>query len=921
MAVTPAADGDSSNIEVVLRTLLEQSVAGIYVLGLDGTIRYINAHFAELCGSTQDEMIGHPFFEYVVEDDLAERRAAFGRLVRGEVAVLQTVATYRRNDGGFLELLTQSSLAQYQGEPAIIGVAADVSERRQVQRALERANHALRTLSAGKSALLRAQSELDLLQAMCDVAVETGAYTMAWVGLAQHDADKSILAVARAGVGVEYLDEQKLSWGDSEYGRGPTGTAIRTGKPVINPDYELNPVMGPWLALARLAGLRSSLSLPLSNDSGVFGSFSLCSKDPDAFDDAAVGLLVQLASDISYGVVALRNRSALRAAEQRYRDHATRLEALWKIVNNPHLSGDDLTLAMLTEATNAIRPGLPYVGTLFRINAGEIIVEAVSETPEYVQTGRGIADIRAGLRVDVAGTSVEQVLECGTGTHSWDDFQSTFASTRVQAIGWKSVIITTFESGRSTYMLRFASTSATGEWELQDHAYVEVVASFFSSQTQMRWQFDQLQYHQTHDVLTGILNRSQFRSRARMASIGSSNFAVITLNLNGFGEVNETYGNMIGDALLVEVAAGVSERTASSEIAGRLGGDVFAVFIPEPRSLDFVRERAAHFAERFRHGFSTGDREGKEFVALTASFGMAVAPQHGAALDTVISHASVAVAAAKARGRGTILFYEPGMEGDAERNIKFRNELADAIAGNQFELYFQPHVNLLTGETSGCEALIRWNHPERGLIFPGHFIPAAERLGLIADIDSWVMHEALLKARDLAKLRPDFRLYFNLSGRQAGDPTLIDALKAAAADGLSLSNVGIEITESDAMRDFEATRTVCLAVRELGVRVAIDDFGTGYSSLSSLKRLPVDVVKIDRSFISGILNDRYDEAIVETIIQMTRLFECDVLAEGVEQEGEMDWLRRHQCKLVQGYFVSHPLPMDAFKSWLAEAVT
>ncbi len=481
---------------------------------------------------------------------------------------------------------------------------------------------------------------------------------------------------------------------------------------------------------------------------------------------------------------------------------------------------------------------------------------------------------------------------------------------------WRSTIETTFDSGRATYLLWFASTTDTGSWEAQDHAYIEVVASFFSSHAQVRWQFDQLQYHQTHDVLTGILNRSQFRSQARMASTDSTSYAVIALNVNGFGEVNETYGNMIGDALLVEVAAGLSERTLPGEIAGRLGGDVFAVFVPAPRSVDFVRERAIHFAERFRHGFSTGDREGKEFIALTASFGMAVAPHHGTTLDTLISHASVAVGTAKARGRGTMHFYEPGMEGDAERNITFRNELADALGGNQFELYFQPHINILTGEKTGCEALIRWHHPQRGLVPPGQFIPAAERSGLIAGIDEWVLREALLKAREFQQLRPDFRLYFNLSGRQAGDPKLIDALKDAAADGVPLQNLGIEITESDAMRDFEATREVCLAARALGVRVAIDDFGTGYSSLSSLKRLPVDLLKIDRSFISGILNDRHDQAIVETIVQMTRLFECDVLAEGVEQEGEMDWLRRHACTYVQGYFVARPLPLDAFTAWM-----
>jgi EAL domain-containing protein (putative c-di-GMP-specific phosphodiesterase class I) len=200
---------------------------------------------------------------------------------------------------------------------------------------------------------------------------------------------------------------------------------------------------------------------------------------------------------------------------------------------------------------------------------------------------------------------------------------------------------------------------------------------------------------------------------------------------------------------------------------------------------------------------------------------------------------------------------------------------------------------------------------------PGAFIPMAERTGVIGDIDVWVVRSALIAACEFSRLYPGFRLYFNVSGRQAGDPRLIEALRDAQRDGLALDTIGIEITETDLLRDFEATRRVCSAVRDLGVRVAIDDFGTGYSSLGALKRLPVDVVKIDQSFVKGILNDRHDAAIVETIIQMTKLFGCDVLAEGVEQEAELEWLSGHSCGLVQGYFIAHPLPMDEFKAWMA----
>ncbi len=209
---------------------------------------------------------------------------------------------------------------------------------------------------------------------------------------------------------------------------------------------------------------------------------------------------------------------------------------------------------------------------------------------------------------------------------------------------------------------------------------------------------------------------------------------------------------------------------------------------------------------------------------------------------------------------------------------------------------------------TGCEALIRWNHPQRGIVYPIDFIPFAERSGIIARIDEWVLRKACEASLELGALRPGLRLYFNLSGRQAGDPKLIRALTDAARSGVVLKHLGVEITESDAMRDVEATRRVCRALHRLNVRVAIDDFGTGYSSLSVLKRLPVDIVKIDRSFISGVLTDPHDETIAETIISISERFGFESLAEGAEQHAEIEWLRNRNCRYVQGYAVCRPLP-------------
>jgi EAL domain-containing protein (putative c-di-GMP-specific phosphodiesterase class I) len=200
---------------------------------------------------------------------------------------------------------------------------------------------------------------------------------------------------------------------------------------------------------------------------------------------------------------------------------------------------------------------------------------------------------------------------------------------------------------------------------------------------------------------------------------------------------------------------------------------------------------------------------------------------------------------------------------------------------------------------------------------PGQFIPFSEQIGFIQQIDLWVMRNAFEAARIVSAGRPGFRLYFNLSGRQVGDAGIVRAFIDAARNGVELGHIGVEITETDAMRDVEATRAVCRALRRLNVRIAIDDFGTGYSSLSSLKLLPVDIVKIDRSFVAGIQNDPHDGVIAETIISIADRFGFESLGEGAEEPEEVEWLRAHACKYVQGYAIAHPMPIDDFAAWLA----
>jgi diguanylate cyclase (GGDEF)-like protein len=646
-------------------------------------------------------------------------------------------------------------------------------------------------------------------------------------------------------------------------------------------------------------------------------SLTFASPEPATtpFSAADLAYVDTVASSFAKQLELNRLEDSLRDEEEQSRHHAERLEALWKIVNDPGLKDQELQLAMLRQAAAALRTNQTFRGMLWRVAGTDMVVEALAH---YPHAGPAL-HTQVGDVVPLAGTVAGHVLADGGGTRSWNDIQTSAEASQIAVRhDTHAMIVTTFTAGATTWGLLFASNEpALTPLGPQDHTYVEVIASFFANHVQQRWQFERIQYQQSHDVLTGLLNRSQFRSQARAAARTSAHYAIVLVNVDAFREINETYGNMIGDAILVEVGNALRQRAGEDEIVGRIGGNIFGIFIPQATTKEIVRSRVRNFAEAFAQPFSTGDREGKEFISRTASFGTAVAPDDGTILDEILSHADSALVDAKKRGQGSIVVYEPGMEGDAVRRAALRNELADAVAKDQFVLHFQPHIEIGTGNVSGCEVLIRWNHPTRGLLLPGEFIPFAEQSGIITSIDQWVMQNTFTAAKELNECTPDFRIYFNLSGRQAGDPHLIRAFVNAARSGVALEHLGVEITESDAMRDVEATRHVCRALRRLNVMIAIDDFGTGYSSLSSLKRLPVDIVKIDRSFISGVLTDPHDATIADTIISIAARFGFDSLAEGVERLGEVGWLRSRPCRYGQGYAICHPLPLYAFKQWLA----
>jgi diguanylate cyclase (GGDEF)-like protein len=488
---------------------------------------------------------------------------------------------------------------------------------------------------------------------------------------------------------------------------------------------------------------------------------------------------------------------------------------------------------------------------------------------------------------------------------------------RLSTTACRGIIMTPVHACGSSHFLSFSSLAPLRKaFTAEDHAYVELLAAFFAAHLHARWQSDRIRYQCEHDPLTDLRTRAHFRAAGRLALTRDGCAAIAVVNIDHFRSVNEMYGCMLGDAILVEVGAALAQRAEGDELVARLDGDSFGIYFPGVRSRDTVERRVAKFAAAFEHPFSTGDSDGNLTISVTATAGVAIAPDDGTTFEEILGRAEAAVSSSKAGPRGRITFFTADMEGQEQWRTRLTNELRKALERDEFVLHFQPHIDLITGRVSGAEALIRWNHPIRGLLPPSEFIPFAERHGLIKAIGSRVFRLSIAAAEILGKLDPAFRLYFNLSAVQLEDDRFTEELIDAGEAGAPLNNLGVEITETAAMRDVQTTLRLLGTMREHGLNIAIDDFGVGYSSLSLLKLLPLNIVKIDGSFIRAVLDDPHDAIVVDGIISIVKKFGSLVLAEGVETLAQIDWLAARGCRYAQGFAFCPGLPLEEFIEWL-----
>ncbi|HEV7665102.1 MAG TPA: EAL domain-containing protein [Chloroflexota bacterium] len=427
-----------------------------------------------------------------------------------------------------------------------------------------------------------------------------------------------------------------------------------------------------------------------------------------------------------------------------------------------------------------------------------------------------------------------------------------------------------------------------------------------------------LEHQAVHDALTGLPNRLLLQDRLSQAILSARRdetpLALLVMDLDRFKEVNDTLGHHYGDLLLRELGVRLRGLLGEADTAARLGGDEFAMLLPMA-SAEEAEVAARRVLKALQEPFVVDGHP----VEIGGSIGVAVFPDHGSDPGTLLRRADVAMYVAK-RSQSEYSLYAPEHDQHSPDRLSLASELRVAIEQGQLELFYQPKADFASGRIYGVEALVRWRHPQRGLVAPDEFIPLAEQSGLVRALSRWVLNAALCQARAWADAGKSLSIAINLSMRDLQDPSLPEMIATALLQwGVPPALLAVEITESTLMADPAQAMEIVRAISAMGVRIAIDDFGTGYSSLAYLKRLAVNELKVDRSFVRHVVTDSHDVAIVRSTISLAHELGLEVVAEGIEDEPTWELLTRLGCDTAQGFFISKALPVAEFERWCVES--
>lgn len=744
---------------------------------------------------------------------------------------------------------------------------AYVCDRRQDQAAhheLERLSQALRLVHDCNSLLVRAQSEDELLSGMVQSMAALGGYHLVWVGLLPLEGacfNTSLLA----GKECAFSPAAGITGGEPVAHR-----AIRGGVPILFEPHERD-AMAPVADRLRPGetGL-AVIALPLLTVQSPLGCMCVASNDPLAFLPHEIELLQELADDLAFGLDALRARRMHSQVEARLRLLERAVQA-------------SASAIVITDALDNGHPAV-YVNPAFERITGYAASDALGRNIRFLLGDdlqqEGLNVIRAALR---GGFEARALLR----NHRQDG-----------ELFWNELTVAPVRD---------------------DAGQVTHFVSLINDVTARKLQEEQIVRHALYDALTGLPNRRSLFERIGQSIAAPRHadhvVAVLLIGLDRFSMVNDAFGHDAGDALLRAVAARLVAALHPTDTVARLGGDEFVVLLSMLASEDVI-EVAKRIRSALTRPFSLSSGE----VIVCASIGASLSSRDGGDPQTLIRNAEVAMQGAKTGGSNAIRFYSEDMNRRTGERLAMEFDLRRALEQREFELHYQPIVDIESGRIVEAEALLRWNRSQHGLVAPDQFIPLAESSGLIVGIGKWVLFEACRQnAHWRAAGLTSIRIGVNLSERQFREPGLEAVVALAlASSGLEGKDLVLEVTESLLMTNIEAAAHTLRCLKQLGVHISLDDFGTGYSSLAYLKRLPLDTLKIDKSFVHDIDTDPNDAAIAATIISMARTLQLEVTAEGVENQAQLAHLQNNGCQRAQGYLYSRPVSAERFGQLLQQ---
>jgi diguanylate cyclase (GGDEF)-like protein/PAS domain S-box-containing protein len=646
-----------------------------------------------------------------------------------------------------------------------------------------------------------------------------------------------------------------------EPGDGLPGRVWQTGEPMWTVDIGTDDTVFRGLK-ADAEGLRSAFAFPISFEGRVRGVIELLTSEVRHRDESMLPTLTAIGGLAGRFFERERADEALRNSEERYHT----------IIDMAH----DAVIT-IDQAT-----------TILSVNQA---VERIFGYTRDELVGHSLTMLMPANMRDRHRIAVER-----------------YRTTRKRRIRWDAIELPSLRKDGAEILLEISLAEFP-------QAGIPTFTGYLRDITERRQEESALVHQTLHDALTALPNRILLSERLQQAIlVGNRHHTPVSLmimDLDRFKEVNDTFGHQSGDLLLNQVAQRLKETVRESDTVARLGGDEFAVLLPSTDASG-ATDAARRIADVVRQPFTLESRS----LDVGVSIGIAAYPEHGSDAATLMRRADVAMYAAK-RGSGDYSVYSPERDESNSERLLMTTELRHAIERNQLLLHYQPKIGLTDGTMKQVEALVRWVHPERGFTPPDRFIPLAEETGLVKPLTAWVLNEALRRHRAWREIGLDIQMAVNFSARTLHDPELV-ANVTGLLDTWKVepSRLEIEITESAIMLDPDRAMTTLTELHDAGIDTSIDDFGTGYSSLGYLRKLPVDEIKIDKSFVLEMATNRDDASIVRSIIGLARNLELRVVAEGVENRRTLDMLAETGCDLAQGFFLSRPLPASELTAWL-----